>query len=34
MFDEEEDADMLEIGIAGAVAHKYGGVGNSDIDMD
>ena len=32
---EDEDADMLEIGIAGAVAHHYGGAGNtSDMDMD
>ena len=33
--EEPEDADMLEIGIEGAVAHHYGGgAGSSDMEMD
>ena len=32
--EEPEDADMLEIGIEGAVTHHYGGAGNSDMDID
>ena len=32
--EEPEDADMLEIGIEGAVTHHYGGAGSSDMDID
>ena len=33
--DEVIDEEMLELGIAGAVTHHYGGVGNtSDVEMD